>query len=253
MQINKFIKKKNGMYNVLLEDGTNLIAHEELILKYGLLLSKKIDKDLKEKIEEENLVYISYDLAIKYISKKVRSEKEIREYLAKNEIDKQIIDDTINLVKKDGYINDSTYCEMFINDKMLLSNDGPLKIKDELLKKGIEEYTINKKITIFNDELQKEKIKKIIDKQVKTNRNKSNYVLKNKILTYLSNLGYEKKNIMLILSNTNLKSDSEIFKKEYDKLYKKLSRKYSGDELEYKIKSKMYAKGFNVNRNETKY
>ena len=32
-------------------------------------------------------------------------------------------------------------------------------------------------------------------------------------------------------------------KKEYDKLYKKLSRKYSGNELEYKIKEKLYQKG----------
>ena len=250
MQINKFIKKKNGMYNILLEDGTNLIAHEELILKYELLLSKKIDEKLKEKIEEENLIYISYDLAIKYISKKVRSEKEIREYLLKNEVDKQIIDDTISLVKKDGYINDPAYCEMFINDKILLSNDGPLKIKDELLKKGIEEHIINNKISILTDELQREKIKKLIDKQVKINRNKSNYVLKNKIITYLSSLGYEKKNIMLILNDTNLKNDNDILKKEYDKLYKKLSKKYSGNELEYKIKAKMYAKGFNVNNYE---
>ena len=36
----------------------------------------------------------------------------------------------------------------------------------------------------------------------------------------------------------------DLAKKEYDKLYKKLSRKYSGQELEFKINQKLYQKGF---------
>ena len=40
-------------------------------------------------------------------------------------------------------------------------------------------------------------------------------------------------------------NNSDIAKKEYDKLYKKYSRKYSGDELKYKIREKMYLKGLN--------
>lgn len=246
MLINKFIKKKNGMYNVLLEDGTSLIVHEELILKYGLLLTKKISDDDIKKIEEENLIYISYDLAIKYISKKARSEKEIREYLEKNNVNKCIIDNTISMIQKDGYINDKLYCEMFINDKINLSNDGPLKIKEELIKKGIDENTINSKIAIFDEDIQKDKIKKMALKQIKINKTKSNYFLKNKIISYLSNLGYSKQYIVSIINELKFENDKDIMKKEYDKIYKQLSRKYSGRELEYKVRSKMYAKGFNV-------
>lgn len=250
MQINKFIKKKNGMYNILLEDGTNIIAHEDLILKYELLLTKEIDDKTKEKIEEENLSYIAYDLAIKQIAKKARSTKEIEEYLKKNMVNKDIILNIIDKIKKEGYLNDSLYTEMFINDKINLSNDGPFKIKEELIKKGIDENIINDKISLFDEDLQKDKIKKILDKQIKTNRSKSNYILKNKISNYLVNLGYNKNIIYKELSNTNFESDDDIRKKEYDKLYKVLSRKYSGKELEYKIKSKMYAKGFYHNFDE---
>ena len=38
--------------------------------------------------------------------------------------------------------------------------------------------------------------------------------------------------------------DEDIKNKEYEKIYKKLSRKYSGYELEQMIKKKMYEKGF---------
>ena len=40
--------------------------------------------------------------------------------------------------------------------------------------------------------------------------------------------------------------DSISYQKEYDKLYKKLSRKYEGATLEYKIKEKLYQKGFKI-------
>ena len=39
-------------------------------------------------------------------------------------------------------------------------------------------------------------------------------------------------------------NDSSLREKEYNKLYNKLSKKYSGRELEYRIKQGLYQKGF---------
>ena len=43
MKIEKFSKNKDGMYLITLEDGNKIKIHEDLILKYELLLSKKLD------------------------------------------------------------------------------------------------------------------------------------------------------------------------------------------------------------------
>ena len=45
MIIKKFSKQKNGMYKLLLEDDSNVVVHEEYILKNDLLLTKEIDKE----------------------------------------------------------------------------------------------------------------------------------------------------------------------------------------------------------------
>ena len=42
MQIRRFQKKKNGMYTVFLEDGNHYDFSEEVILKYELLIKKRI-------------------------------------------------------------------------------------------------------------------------------------------------------------------------------------------------------------------
>ncbi|MBR4671617.1 MAG: hypothetical protein IKO78_00270, partial [Bacilli bacterium] len=84
----------------------------------------------------------------------------------------------------------------------------------------------------------------IAKKLVSTNRNKSASILRNKIIIYLVNLGYERAVINSVLSTIEIKNDKDIEKKEYEKIYNKLSRKYSGKDLEFRVRQKMYALGF---------
>lgn len=244
MEIRKFSKKKDGIYKIELEDGNILLVHEDLILKYDLLISKKITEEIKEKILEENLNYLAYNAAIKYITTKMRSVKEIDNYLTKQGVDPYIIEYVIKKLEKNNYINDDLYAISFINDKISLSNDGPLKIVTELINRGVSPQIANTKIAIFTEEIEKEKIQKIIVKLQKSNHSKSAFTLKNKIQNYLLNLGYNISYINEILNKSQIKNDEAIAQKEYDKIYKRLSRKYSGKELENKVRQKMYSLGF---------
>ena len=67
--------------------------------------------------------------------------------------------------------------------------------------------------------------------------------LPKKITNDLVMLGYDIDLINRVISDYDFSNDKDMVKKEYDKLYKRLSRKYSGNELEYKIKEKLYQKG----------
>ena len=250
MKILKYEKKKNGMYQVFFDNGNDIDISEEIILKYDLLLKKEADNKLIDKMLEENKIYIGYNLAIKYISTKMRSKKEIREHLSKKEIDKDSINEIINILIKNKYIDDDSYAKAFVNDKILLTNDGPYKIKNKLIELGINDNSINKALELFDIDTQKEKITKIAKKLVSTNRNKSASILRNKIIIYLVNLGYERAIINSVLSTIEIKNDKDIEKKEYEKIYNKLSRKYSGKDLEFRVRQKMYALGFTNNIEE---
>ncbi|MBR1386749.1 MAG: RecX family transcriptional regulator [Bacilli bacterium] len=245
MKILKYEKKKNGMYQVFLENGNNVDIHEEIILKYGLLIKKNTTDSELEKMLDENKIYIGYNLAIKYLSKKMRTKKEIIDYLSKNNIDNNSIVKIIELLNKDNYLDEKTYISSYINDRILLSYDGPRKIKDKLMSLGLKENYIDEGLTIFNSKISREKIGKIAEKMIKTNKSKSSFILKNKIINYIYNLGYYKDDIMSIIDNIKFKNDLDIAKKEYEKIYKRLSKKYSGSDLEYRVKQKMYALGFN--------
>lgn len=248
MKIVKFSKNKNGMYILTLENGHKTKLHEDLILEYKLLLSKELDEDILPEIASKNRNYEIYEIALKYITVKLRSKKELREYLKKKEYTDLQIDDVIKLLNDQGYLDDVTYTVSFIHDKILLSNYGPNKIKDELSKIGIPSNIIEDKMVVFTEKIEEERINKLIQKQIKTNRNKGASLLKKKIYSYLISLGYSNSVINSCLNKCSF-NDEELYQKEYKKIYDKLSKKYSGKELEYRLKQKLYEKGFNNNTN----
>ncbi len=246
MNIKKYQKLKNGKYQLTLEDGSIITTYEDIILKLELLITKKVDESDLERINTENKKYDAYFTALKYLNVRVRSKKEIITYLKSKDFDNENINDTIVILEKQGYINDDNFAKSFLNNKLITTANGPYKIKRELIDKGISNDIISNTLVLYTNDIQKEKIEKQVNRMIKSNRNKGNNLLKRKIYNELVKNGFDKTLIKDIVDNLNLSSDEELLKKEYDKLYKRLCRKYSGDELEYKIKQKLYQKGFEV-------
>ena len=155
MNINKFSKGKNGMYTISLENNTKLTIHEDLILKYDLLLTKEIDDSLKEKIIEENKVYEIYEVSISYITKKLRSKKELNNYLIKKGYEQDLVDKVIELLSKEGYLNDKVYATSYVHDRIALSIDGPNKIRNDLTNLGISNDLIEESIISYTEDIEK--------------------------------------------------------------------------------------------------
>lgn len=246
MEIEKISKLKNGRYKVLLDNGEFIITFDNVILNNNLLFYKEINEELLINIRNQNEYYDLLNKAIKLISKRLRSELEIRKYLETKCNDNDMIDNIIDELKKQKLLNDQRFAKAYINDKINLSNDGLFKIKNSLLNFGIDEYIIdfelnNNKIIFNND-----KLDRIVMKKIRTNHKYSNYMLKQRILNDMLNLGYDKDEIIRSIDKY-LIDDKDIYLKEYKKLYNKYKNKYDGNELEYQINKRLLAKGFKKN------
>lgn len=235
----KSIKKKGSEYLIILDNET-LKVNEEVLINNNILYSKKLsNKDIK-KIKEETVYYENYSMALKMINRKMRSEKEIRKSL--KDISKEEIDKIIDKLKEINLLNNEVYAESYVNDKINLSLDGPYKIKKELELNDIESEYIEKALEKFTQDLIDEKLEKLINKKLKTNKD-TEYIFKQKTALYLLNLGYSKEDINSHLEN--IKIDNSNLEKEMEKIYNKLKTKYEGYTLKNKLKQKLYLKGFN--------
>lgn len=239
MEILKYKKLKNNLYEVYLSNGLVLKLYDETIIKYSLLGTKKITEKELDQITNDNDGLDAYYLALKYMSNKMRATKEIKTYLAKKEFSPSTIDKTIILLKQKGYLNEGQYLTSYINDEIILTNNGPEKIKYNLIKLGFKENQIQIDYD-FSD-----KIKNLIAKKVKLNHRLSLSALKINITSYLINLGYQKDLFISYLETIEV-DDQKMLKKDYEILFKKYHQKYDERKLKLMIRDKLFRKGYST-------
>ena len=249
MKIGKYTKLKDNRYSVKIDDIT-IKLYDDVIVKYELLRIKDIDDKLFKEITEYNDKLEAYYKSLKYITRKLRTEKEIYKYLEKD-YDKKIILETIDKLKKMGYLNKEIYLKCYISDQINMHLVGPNKIKKDLVNLGYNEGEVEPLIEEIDDDVWFSKINKLVTKKINSNRNLGNNKLKEKIAYDLSNLGFYKWMIEDVIHGSEFKDNSNILEKEYNKLFNKLSKKYDGSELVYQIKNKLFQKGFNFSEVES--
>ena len=242
MKIGKYTKLKSNKYSVVIDDIT-VKLYDDVIVKYELLRLKEIDDKLFKEITEYNDRLEAYYKSLKYITKKLRTEKEIYKYLDKD-YSKEIILESIDKLKRMGYLNKELYLKSYLSDQVHMSLNGPNKIKKDLVSLGYDEDEIKESIESIDNDIWLDKIQKIVNKKIKSNRNLGSNKLKEKLVYDLSNMGYYKWMIEDIIRSTEFSSDSNILEKEYNKLYTRLSRKFDGSSIDYQIRMKLLQKGF---------
>lgn len=243
MKIVKFKKRSKNKYKIYFDNDSDIILFEDVIINNNLLSKKEIDNDELLFIIKQNNDITAYEDSISYISVRMRSTREIKDYLKKKNIDSKLIDTTINKLKVNGYLNDYIFSKALVHDEFYLSNKGPIKIKSDLKKHNINDDTISELISEIKKDDIKEKLDKLINKYLKLKKGSSNNI-KLKLINYFTDLGYEKTMILDCLYNHEINSDINLLQKEYDKLYKKYCNKYEGEYLDYFISSKLYQKGY---------
>lgn len=244
MEITKIKKLKNGKYKFLCDNGEVIELYDEIILKNNLLYHKHIDKEMLDIINKENNYYNYYNKALKYLNTKMRSTKEMHCYLEKLELN---ADERLSIVAKlmeIGLLNDELYVKAYINDKIYLSNIGPNKIRNELLSHDISEDMIDRYLNTIDKQLLNDKLNKYIAKKISSNHKLSKYQLEKKIINDLVNNGYNREDVCEQLADFELTENNEILQKEYQKIYLKLSKKYQGSDLNFRVINKLRQKGF---------
>lgn len=199
MKILKYEKKGNNTYKIYMENNQSITLYEDIILKHNLLYKKEIDSSILNKLDQDNSQEDIYNKCLKYISVRIRSIQEIKDYLKRKAIDESIIEKTIDRLIQNNLLNDEIFTKAFINDKLNFTTMGPYKIEKELKNHQIDSDIIYTYINNIDDNLIDKKINKQIIKLINSNKKKQN--LRNKIYLNLLSLGYSNEMILRNINN----------------------------------------------------
>lgn len=190
LKIEKYEKIGKSKYRLYLNNGEVIDTYDEVILKNDLLLKKELDNYLYQKVITESNIGEYYNACIKYITVRIRSTKEIIDYLKRKNVTEEDIDHIVDKLTKEKLLDDNHFCECFIKDKLKFTTMGEYKIIYELKKHNIKEEIINQNKYLITEDILIEKIDKIITKQIYSNHKLDKIKLRNKLYNHLLNSGY---------------------------------------------------------------
>jgi len=89
----------------------------------------------------------AYQQAMLFLSYRARSEKEIRQNLHKHEMPEEVIDETIERLRKAGLVNDNQFAEAWVENRSTFRPRSRRALSMELRQKGLDDETVHAAIS----------------------------------------------------------------------------------------------------------
>jgi len=163
-------RNKNSRLSIYVDEQFVCFLNSFTVYKYKLVEGQEIDLERLKQIQMETEQDTAFDLAIKYLSKYVKTEKEIKDYLISKGFLSELVEKVIDKIKSYKYIDDQQYAQNFIDNSK--NRYGINKIKMTLKQKGVSNDIINKIEVHPSEEMLDSLVQKYMRSKEKTKENK---------------------------------------------------------------------------------
>ncbi|WP_042454971.1 recombination regulator RecX [Neobacillus dielmonensis] len=245
-------KKNQDRFNLYLDHGKGeeyaFSVDSDVLIKFELKKGMEIDELSIYEIQFQDDIRKAYNLSIQYLARRMRSEKEVSDYLIKKDVEEPIIKEVLHKLANQKYINDEDFALAFVRTQVNTTDKGPDLIKQELKEKGVAEDLISRALAAYSSELQLEKAVKLSQKFFSKSSMESQKIQKQKLEQILLRKGYPFGIIHLAVEELQGNGAEEEFSAiQYQgaKAHRKFFQ-YSGFEYEQKMKQALYRKGFSM-------
>ena len=128
---------------------------------------------------------------MEYCARTEKSKKEVRNYLATIGTRQGDVDDIIDQLADDGFIDELRYAESFVSDKFRLNSWGKAKIRYQLSAKGIASKIIDQALESLDPDEYYLKLKEQLEKKLISVKGGTYYEKKAKLMRFASGRGFE--------------------------------------------------------------
>ena len=184
-------KRNKERFNIYLDEEYAFAIDMNILIKYSLKKDMLLDDELIDDILKSEEKISVYNYGISLLSRAAKSEYELRLKMQAKGFDSRLIDNAVNTLKEQKYLDDEKYCEMFINDRINILKHGVLKIKEALYYKGVDKEIIGEKIKSISPEEECERAFILGQKKLLSIKEEDNRKKRIKLSNYLIGKGFE--------------------------------------------------------------
>lgn len=248
MEVVQSIKKEKTGYLLTTKSGLKVVVSEDSLVKHRLLKDSEVSDELLQQIKEEASFDIGYQKALNFLSYQLRSEKEIKDYLKKHEIDDAQVTLILDKLKDLALLDDKIFAESYVRTAIRTTDKGPQGVKEFLMKKGVPSETIEEAIGLFDNTHQLELGEKLVEKMARKYQQNSQKERRNKIRQQLFIKGFHSDVITQLIDGLEFddeENEYDLLVKQGDKLWRRHDRVETRKKHQ-KIKQSLYQKGFKI-------
>ncbi|MGB8956662.1 MAG: RecX family transcriptional regulator, partial [Tumebacillaceae bacterium] len=123
--------------SLFIDDQFMLGVRRELVIKHGLVKKgMEVTREQLVALQQEEEVYKARDLAAKYLTARMRTRKQVSDYLAGKGYDEDVVAATVEWLAGYGYLDDGEYAKKFVEGRVKSRPRGRAMLRWELQQKG---------------------------------------------------------------------------------------------------------------------
>jgi len=251
-------KKNTERFNIFLENGKGgeeygFSVDQNVLIKFQLKKGQEIDELAIEELQFADDVKKATNVALNYLSHRMRSKKEIISHLKKKEVEDPIIPEVLHKLEEYRYVDDREFAIAYVRTQINTTLKGPDIIRRELNEKGIEQSIITDSLKKYTQDLQIKAAQKILEKTANRSQKISDFEKMQKIDQALLRKGFNWDVISIVKEEMESEEDSdeqwEALVYQADKAHRKY-QKFDGTAYKQKMKQALYRKGFSIEQIE---
>lgn len=194
MKIEKVLRKDEKNVVIYFDNNEKLIITEDVFFNSGLRKGDEVSEDRYSFFIEQNIVYHIKLRALSFLSRRFHSERELLIKLKSKAYDEKLIKIVLENLKQNSFINDKTFAEHFVEEKLKRKKWGKNKIKSALFTKGVSAAIIDEVLKMFDEsENDSEAILEIATKKINQlrKRNVDDKNIYQKTISFLLGRGFD--------------------------------------------------------------
>lgn len=141
MNITRIAKQeRRDRYNIFADGRFYTALSAELLLESGIAEGDELEPDQLDPFIERDETGKVLNQALRFLSARPHSERELRTKLRRKEVDPELIDDAFARLRELGYLDDAAFARQWVEERG--RQRGTLKLRAELKRKGVADDVI---------------------------------------------------------------------------------------------------------------
>lgn len=177
--------KRAGRYSIFIDGRFSFGLGESALMNSGLRIGKELTASEFDELKATARDDKAYNQALGLISRRPRSEWEIRDYYKRKGYEPEMIDQLVARLQSGKWLNDLDFAQRWAANRRLLKSTSKRRLQQELKAKRVADDVIRQ--VLEEDETDD---RKVLVELVARKRKQTRYQEDQKLMAYLMRQGY---------------------------------------------------------------